>query len=218
MRLIASVFIFGVVVGYVTSGLRDATIDVPISPRTSVPATNAPSLVHTVESEVVTDETPGTTESVVDENLHVRFLYRSAPNGYHVARVVQTDNDDPTFVGGYQLTRITDAEALQNVGASEAPPRILVRVYENRDRLAPLVWADTLPLLSNKSLASAAATSYSSHGGDGLRYTVDGLYLIDTVVLGKQSKIYVVSGEYDDPTSPIRRDFGTFLDSFEITL
>jgi hypothetical protein len=221
MQLIASIFILGIVVGYVTAGLSDAQI----APQRATSNPKEQNVVQTESSGTFGDiptadeiealpSSQATMESVVDERLNIRFLYRTVPNGYTVTKYTPSTSDDELFIGGYQL--VLKSEQGAHMNASEGPPDISVRIFKNSDRLSPRVWAESNTALSNFGLLQSAPTEVTFARVAGIRYVVEGLYRIDTVILSQGNRIYMITGAYGDDAPTAREDVASLLTSFEL--
>lgn len=208
MPKVIFVFVLGLVTGYFVAGLSDSGI----APQPKG-ATDRPNAV--TERPVVTDDEGATMETLSDPRIGLRLEYRTEPNGYVARAIPASQESDPSYVKGYQFMLRTDAAYLESGEAMEGPATIDVRVYKNTDRLAPSVWAGAHPLLSNIELARSDIEEDTVQGANAARYLVDGLYLIETVVITKGNLTYVVTGAYVSEDDATYQDFEPFLDSIE---
>jgi hypothetical protein len=210
MHKVFFVFVVGIVTGYLVAGYSDS--GVALKPRSSTEEPNVvterPLAENQKEREV--DETRSV---LTDERVGLRLTYRTEPNGY-VVHAHPADESNPTFVKGYQFMLASDLSRARDE-ATEGPATIDVRVYKNTDRLAPSVWAKVNPLQSNIELARSDLEEDVVGGANATRYLVDGLYLIETVVVAHANMIYVVTGAYTTEDDPTFADFEPFLRSIE---
>lgn len=103
------------------------------------------------------------------------------------------------------LMRSEDVKNIPEGG--EGPPSITVTVLKNTKNQFPSVWAQENKIYSNINLVMGSTTEYVLGGANAIRYTADGLYVSDTIVVAHGENMYVFSGAYMDTNSEIRQDF-----------
>lgn len=211
MKSIVTVFLVGIVLGYIVAGIEMAEV------RESDPSIDVEE--NAVRSDDVdvrpSDVVEASMSSIVDEKIGVRFLYRTDPHTQMITEIKRGTESDATFVKGYQLALRSDFESMEERGAGEGPPTITLTVFKNEQKLFPRLWATQFPLQSNIELARTDPQEVLVGDSEAVRYLVDGLYSIDTFVVTHDKYIYVVSGAYMDDNSLIRRDFLSFIESIE---
>jgi hypothetical protein len=148
-----------------------------------------------------------------DPALDIEFSFRRGPDGYIFFSAPHGNEEEENFEEMYVLMLKSDYDMLQNLKETEGPPAIAVAVYRNPKNQEASAWALANPDVSNTGLAVGEPVTTVVGGAQAVRYTVDGLYRIDTVVIAHGEHIYVVSGAYQDENSTIRKDFAPFLES-----
>lgn len=143
----------------------------------------------------------------------VSFQYRESPVGYHVDGVTRREGDHPLFTARAILTLQSDYEAMKNLEGTEGPPTINIDVFANPEKLAAKEWAEKHTLPSNFNLTVGEASDIVVGGVNGVRYMVDGLYRIDTVVLEQDGTVVIAHGAFLEEQSRIRKDFESVLNS-----
>lgn len=171
------------------------------------------------DATLVTDSEPETYAAVSAPDLGLAFQYRTAPNGYVLHTLEKNEQTDPDFERLYTLMLATDYEFMQGqLEASEWPPSIGITVYKNSNHETASTWVDAHPEFSNSQLiAGAVNRDVTVAGVRAVRYTVDGLYLVDTIVVANGEFIYVLTGAYLDVETLIRKDFAVVVDSVQFT-
>lgn len=146
------------------------------------------------------------------------FRYREEPDGY-VLIERPAEALYPNHLKTYVLMLRSDQKEMENTTVPrEGPPAISVQILKNSKRQQPRMWAEEHTNLSNIQLARGGdVTDELFKDLRAIRYTADGLYLSDTIVVAHGDHMYVISGEYIDGQSATRRDFGPFLDSIAFT-
>ncbi len=215
MHRIIFVFVLGLATGYMIAGLSEAEV---------APQRETASEEQNSVRETVTEEPPSpwketeketTMKPLIDERIGLRLQYRTEPHGYEVKAIAPGAASDANFIKGYQFTLFDDIQAMQGQQPMEGPATIDIRAYKNPDRLAPSVWTSANPTLSNIELARSDSEEIVVGSANGVRYLVDGLYLIDTVVVAHANMIYVISGAYADEYDATFVDFDPLLASIE---
>jgi hypothetical protein len=152
------------------------------------------------------DTTSGTYESA-----ELGFAFDYPPDRYVLEEVNRSDAAaelEKTIV----LTPREDAERELPQGG-EAPPTITLRVFGNVNRQQPLTWADAHMAYSSINLKVGPIANTVIGGAKGIRYTNDGLYRAENVIVGHGGRIYMATGAYLDEDSDLRRDFKPIVDS-----
>jgi len=149
-----------------------------------------------------------------NEDVGFSFEYRERPQGYFLQEPRGAD-EHPDFAEVLVLTNKKEhEELLQSTNGREGPPTITTLIFNNPERLSPSAWADANPGLSNIGLIRGDVVETSVAGAPAIRYTADGLYLSDTLIIANGGYIYAITGSYLEENSLIRRDFEPFLTSF----
>ena len=141
------------------------------------------------------------------------LMYREDPYGYRADVFEPRAEDDPAFEKAVVFMLKEDFAQLQSDVPREGPPTISISVYKNEAGSAAREWAESHPQFSNVPLMIGESRDVRFGGAQGIRYMVDGLYPMDTVILAHDARIYIVSGAYLDENSLQRQDFGPLLDS-----
>lgn len=148
-----------------------------------------------------------------DETFGFEFTYRKGPDGYVTLEDRESQHSD--FVTGLMLINEEEYRILQeSTDAREGPPTMNMRVYRNDANLHPPVWAMRNPNETNYNLMIGEPEETVVGGANAIRYTVDGLYPIDTYVVAHGEHVYVLMGAYLERDSQIYVDFQTLVASF----
>lgn len=153
-----------------------------------------------------------------DAEANIEFPYRKGPNGYVAESLPTSASTDPDFVKGYNFILETDKTELENAtDPREGPPTIMVRIYENPERVLPSVWAMRHPNESNVELALQEPNETAVGGANAIEYTADGLYATNTYIVTSNSKVYVFTASYIDDSSPMKADIKTIINDVTFT-
>src|SRR3989344_3027470 len=148
-----------------------------------------------------------------NEDVGFSFEYRERPQGYFLQEPRGAD-EHPDFAEALVLTNKKEhEELLQSTNGREGPPTITMLIFNNPERLSPSMWADANLGLSNIGLIRGEVVETSVAGAPAIRYTADGLYLSDTLIVANGGYIYAITGSYLEENSRIRQDFEPFLAS-----
>src|SRR3990167_6780193 len=148
-----------------------------------------------------------------NEDVGFSFEYRERPQGYFLQEPRGAD-EHPDFAEVLVLTNKKEhEELLQSTNGREGPPTITMLIFNNPERLSPSAWADANLGLSNIGLIRGEVVETSVAGAPAIRYTADGLYLSDTLIVANGGYIYAITGSYLEENSRIRQDFEPFLAS-----
>lgn len=110
------------------------------------------------------------------------------------------------------LQRTEDAKNPPPVGG-EGPPSMVIAVFKNTKKQFPRMWADANVQYSNINLTTNTVTEEVVGGANAIRYMADGLYASENVVVAHGDNIYVITGQFLDQDSDLRRDFEPLLNS-----
>jgi hypothetical protein len=141
----------------------------------------------------------------------LEFSYRKNPAGY----VLVSDESFQTesLIEGISL--FNEAEYLEMQSRefpSEYPPSIAIRAYSNDLNLSALAWAEENYLESNFTLRRGEPVVANLSGVEGIKYTVDGLYLFDVYIFKHKKQVYLLSVAYFDTNAVIYKDFKFLLE------
>lgn len=161
------------------------------------------------------NEKQGTGEQVAvyaSPEFGVEFTYRTEPYGYRLDEVIPGEQDDADLRKVYVLMLEEDYEALQNSPEPrEGPPTINIAVYEKTNEASPDEWAAEHPLAVNLDLITSGMYPITVGGVSGLRFTSDGLYTTENVLVEHDGFMFHVTGGYLDRESLIANDFEALL-------
>ena len=142
------------------------------------------------------------------------FTYRSGPDGFFLEERLVDLNDASGLQREIILTPTTDYEDQKTRVAGEGSPSWRLAVYKNNMKQSPSVWVDTYPLASNIQLMMGEMQDVTIAGANAVEYTTDGLYRTDNVVIAHGGLMFVASSSYLDDTSLTRKNFDSWIDSF----
>ena len=153
-----------------------------------------------------------------NRTVELAFEYPGGPDGYVLDDLSVDAIGEPQGVEVVQLYRLMNAkekaELERSEGGREGPPAILLTVFANEHNYSPSVWVDTYPAFSNIELVQGEVDRDAVVGGaNAVRYTTDGLYQADNVVVASGGYIYHFSGAYLAVDSIIHQDFQGIIDS-----
>ena len=146
-----------------------------------------------------------------DDELGIQFSYAMVPSGYVLeerAPINAKNNLEKVLT----LFRAEDKLKEIPIGG-EWPPVISISIFTNLQKEQPRSWADKNTEYSNINLKMGEVIEISVGGKKAIRYTADGLYASENVVALHEDKIYVITGQFIDQGSDIRRDFESVLSS-----
>lgn len=178
-----------------------------VEPQSEQIATNTPPRVE--------PETMDTRQTYRNYEFDYMFQYEGGADGLVLTEQGEASpDDDASYLGGVMLMESREAATLDDRLGGEGPPTISVRVYENATLDSASAWVQSHPIESNIELRRGETKEFTLGEVDAIRYMVDGLYLIDTVVVTEGQYTYVVSGAYQEENSLIREAFLELLQSF----
>ena len=205
-------FCIGLVFGYLVAGIEASKV---------APSTHTAPAVHeaALELQAVTETPPvaapeATYKTVLLNHDGMRFVYRTAPDGYDITRTAPPSATDTLFHDGYQMIRVSDA-AIQSGEPADGPQAIQVIVVKNPDKLSARVWAEQNPQYSNANTARGDIHDEAFGMQSSVTYVVDGLYTMEYHIVTVGKYVYVLVGSYSGDTSPVLQDFHQFLKTFE---
>ncbi len=197
MKFILALVIAMVTAGGLYAGFRNEPAETP---------TPSP-----VPSDTTVSPAPSLT-TYEEASLGLAFTYKTGTDGYTLFS--GTGDSAVGQLASLLLVHENERPMIENpVAYSEGPISITVSVFENTKKQFPRQWAVEHDAYSNFSLMTGAEAETVVGGANALRYTVDGLYRFDTVVVAHGSKMYVLAASYHDTTSATYRDFGPLLAS-----
>ncbi len=150
----------------------------------------------------------------VANDVGVTFDYLSGEGGYTVAQ--PTVEYVPSLEKLVVLSRENE-DILANAAAVplETSPTITLTVYKNAKLEQPSSWVNNHKMYSNIELKTVEPKALTIGGADAIRYTTDGLYRTDNVVIAHADYIYLFSGAYLSEDSAIHKDFLALLGTIE---
>ena len=152
----------------------------------------------------------------IDEEIGLTFEYRQHPNGYILQQPADASTH-PDFLKAFVLISKKDFEELQQSDdAREGPPTINIAVFQNSQNQQSGMWADNNTQESNIQLKRGDIADTVVGGANAIRYTVDGLYLADTVVVASSGYVFVLSGSYLEENSQIHQDFKHLVNTIQL--
>ena len=157
-------------------------------------------------------------ETYTNKELGFSFAYRGGASGYELKEAKATEEVENGFKTNVVMMLKTDADELRkSQAAREGPPTLGVLVFKNVSNFTSREWTEHNPSYSNYGAQSSNIREYELDGTKAMRYLVDGLYRIDTVVVAQGQYIYVFTGAYQEDTSRIKSDFEPLLNSVTFT-
>src|SRR3989344_98018 len=157
-------------------------------------------------TEILQDKT--TTFTV--EDLGLQFDYKVGLTGYVLEERVSALAG--TLVRTLTLFQ-TEDKIKGILEGGEGPAVIAIQVFNNPQGESPETWANENVQYSNINLKQGEISKTSIGGAPAIRYMADGLYASEIAVFTKGEYAYIITGQFIDADSDIRRDFVPFLDS-----
>lgn len=140
-----------------------------------------------------------------NNDLGIQFSYPTGPDGYVLGQATSTNlTSEP--LSSLILFRTEDV-VNQPPAGGEGPPVIGFMVFRNQQNQEPQNWAASNTRYSNISLKIGDISETSINGQRAIRYRADGLYASENIVSTYKDKAYIMTGQYIDEDSDIRRDF-----------
>ncbi len=149
-----------------------------------------------------------------NSELEFSFKYKGGDSGYVLQEAKAPDDNRTDFVTNIQLTDADELrEFTESTSAREGPPTIGIMVFKNSSNFFPREWMLENPAYSNVGLMRGDIVETEIAGAKAVRYTVDGLYLLDTVIVASGNYIYVFTAALLGDDTQIADDFDPLLDS-----
>ncbi len=144
-------------------------------------------------------------------DIGLAFEYRAGGEGYVLEERMPVDlGEEPIKV--IILQRAEDAATPPPIGG-EGPPVMVIAVFTNAQKQFPRMWADANQQYSNINLLTGAVAEAVVGGANSIRYMADGLYASENVVVVHGENVYVITGQFMEQDSELRRDFEPLLTS-----
>lgn len=144
-------------------------------------------------------------------DVGLEFDYPEGPDGYVLDERMPADLGTG-LTKNIILTRTEDASQELPVGG-ESAPAIIISVFENTKKQSPRTWADENAQSSNINLIMGEIQEAVVGGANAIRYVADGLYVSENVIVAHGDHTYVITGQFMDQNSPIRRDYHALIES-----
>ncbi len=152
------------------------------------------------------------TVTVTSPEFGLSFTYRENPYGYRLEEVAPSAEGDQDLQKVYVLLLQEDYEALQNADVPrEGPPTINIAVYAKTDERSPDEWLAEHPLVVNLDLVTSGMYPVTVGGVSGLRFTSDGLYATENVLVQHGDFMFHFTGQSIDRESLLANDFEALL-------
>ncbi|PIR38305.1 MAG: hypothetical protein COV34_01715 [Candidatus Zambryskibacteria bacterium CG10_big_fil_rev_8_21_14_0_10_42_12] len=133
----------------------------------------------------------------LDDFGGIQYEFRTEPNGYILVEQGLVEGDDADLQKIYVLMLEKDyAEFTDSTEPREGPPAITMYIFENSQIMFPLQWAQNHAIYSNINTAALDVAEVTVGGANTIRYTADGLYMTDNVVVAHGGYVYVISGAH----------------------
>lgn len=146
-------------------------------------------------------------------NDGVQFSYRVGPSGYVLEEVMPVDLGSG-HIKSLMLRRAEDMEKEIPQGG-EGPAVMVVSIFENTNKQQSRNWADSHVQYSSINLSFGEVRDVVVGGANAIRYMASGLYSSENVVVAHGDSVYVITGQYMDENSDLRRDFAPLVDSIQ---
>jgi hypothetical protein len=149
------------------------------------------------------------------QELGFEFSYKTGPEGYVLEERTPSANPEG-LKKAIVLMQTKDKENLDTNGApvgGEGPATITINIFKNLKNRQPSVWVKENIAYSTVNLSRAEPVEVVVGGANGVRYSADGLYASDNVVVAHGGNIYVFNGMYIDVESSLKKDFSPIIDS-----
>jgi hypothetical protein len=146
-------------------------------------------------------------------SLGLSFKYDNSPDGFVVRMVPQSSDSPAGYLGGLVLLRTADSHVVIRDG--DGPPAISISVYDNPSQATADTWVQSSPW-GNVRAGDAILPVVYGGGAQGVRYTSEGLYSADTVVLAKGTRIYLLVGMFDSQEAALKDAFAKVLSTLSL--
>ena len=158
-------------------------------------------------------------DKFIDESIGITFDYVAGPDGYAIDDLSAFIGEDLIIevVKVYRIMNAIEKYELENSeGGREGPPAIQFMVFRNDLNQTASEWVKAFPSFSNVEMVIGDVDyNFIVDGASAVRYTTDGLYVTDNVVLTSDNFIYHFTGSYHEIDSTIHQDFEAIIDSIE---
>lgn len=152
-----------------------------------------------------------------NNQVGLRFEYRVEPDGYILIDQEEEYVSDETLVEHISLFDTSDyLELVVSSVPREGPPGITVFMFSNPTNRSPEEWVNANERFSNIQLALTDIVDTTVSGMPAVRYTTDGLYTTDNVVVTHENHSIMFSGGYAYEDAVIRDDFEELLNSVSL--
>ncbi len=153
-----------------------------------------------------------------DRSIEVAFDYPKGSDGYVIddlSSFVGEESEGVEVVKVYRIMNQQEKVELENSeGGREGPPVMQLMVFRNDLNQTPSMWVDAFSRFSNIEMVMGEVDRDAVVGGaNAVRYTTDGLYMADNVVVANGEYIYHFTGSYHEANSVIHQDFKGIIDS-----
>ena len=153
-----------------------------------------------------------------DSSIEIAFDYPEGEDGYVVDDLSDFIGEESQGIEVVKVFRIINAkekvELENSEGGREGPPTIQLMVFRNDRNQSASMWVDAFPTFSNINMVLGEVNRDAVVGGaNAVRYTTDGLYVADNVVVANGDFIYHFIGSYFEPDSIIHQDFKAIINS-----
>jgi hypothetical protein len=145
--------------------------------------------------------------------LGISFQYPEGEYGYTLTEV-KTLSDNAELVKSLAFMTSREADVASGTPL-EVPPIISVNMFKNPKNKDLAVWAGENKTFSNFGMKTDVPAEFMISGAKAIRYTSDGLYQSDNVIIANGGYIYVVTGAYADELSQTHKDFLGLIGSIE---
>lgn len=147
--------------------------------------------------------------------LGISFQYPEGEYGYILTEVkTLSDNADLLKSLAFMTGRESDVASGTPL---EVPPTISVNMFKNSKNKDLAVWAEQNKTFSNFGMKTDVPAEFMISGAKAIRYTSDGLYQSDNVIIANGGYIYVITGAYVDELSQTHKDFLGLIGSIEFS-
>jgi hypothetical protein len=150
------------------------------------------------------------TVSYEDEAVGLRFDYTAGTVGYVLMPTSATEAGNAISA----MTIFDTAEYEEFLSSSvdrEGPGGISIRVYENVSNQSPFVWILENPLESNSQLVMGEVAETVVGGANAAHFVADGLWPIDTYVVGHGDYMYIFAAMLADNDQKMLDEFARLL-------
>lgn len=153
-----------------------------------------------------------------NQSIEIAFDYPDGPDGYVIDDLSAFVEEQPQAIEVLKVYRIMNSkekfELENSEGGREGPPAMQLTVFKNDLNQSASMWVDAFPSFSNIEMVLGEVDRDAVVGGaNAVRYTNDGLYMTDNVVVANGGYVYHFTVGYLEPNSVIHQDFKAIVDS-----